>query len=74
MKCEVVQEQLSNYIDGDIAGELRNEITAHLRVCDRCNVLHDSLRKLLLIVADDRILEPPVGYAERLHNFVNRHL
>lgn len=72
--CETVLEQLSNFIDEDIDPGLRAEIEAHLKTCHRCSVLHDSLRKMLVIVADERTFEIPVGYSERLHAFIDRQL
>ena len=74
VNCETVLEQLSNFIDREIDPALRAEIEAHLKMCRRCTVLHDSLRKVLVIVADERAFEIPLGYSERLHAFLDRHL
>jgi len=74
VSCEHVLEQLSNFIDGEVDASLRAEIEAHLRTCRKCSVLHDSLRKVLIIVADERTFEIPVGYSERLHAFIDQHL
>jgi anti-sigma factor RsiW len=74
VNCQTVLEQLSNFIDNEIDPVLRAEIEAHLKGCRRCAVLHDSLRKVLVIVADERAFEIPVGYSERLHAFLDRHL
>jgi hypothetical protein len=37
-------------------------------------VLQDSLRKMLVIVADERTFEIPIGYSERLHGYINRQI
>ena len=74
VSCETVLEELSNFVDGEIGPALRAEIEAHLRTCRRCSVLHDTLRKMLVIVADERTFEIPVGYSERLHVFIDQHL
>ena len=74
VSCETVLEQLSNFVDGDVDPSLRSEIEAHLKMCHRCSVLHDSLRKVLIIVADERTFEVPAGYSERLHAFIDRHI
>lgn len=68
--CAVVLRELSNYIDQDVDPKLRAEIAAHLSGCHRCTVLFDSMRKTLQIVGDERVFELPVGYSERLHNFL----
>ena len=72
--CAEVVKELSNYIDDDIDPKLRAEIENHLRGCRRCSVLLDSMRKTLRIVGDDRVFEVPVGYSERLHNFLAKKL
>jgi len=74
VNCEHVLEQLSNFIGGEIDASLRADIEAHLKMCRKCSVLHDSLRKVLIIVADERTFEIPVGYSERLHAFIDQHL
>jgi anti-sigma factor RsiW len=74
VSCEHVLEELSNFIEGEIEPGLRAEIEAHLKMCRRCSVVHDSLRKVLIIVADERTFEIPVGYSERLHAFIDKHL
>jgi len=72
--CAQVLKELSNYIDEDIDPRLRAEIEEHLRGCRRCSVLLDSTRKTLRIVGDDRVFEIPVGYSERLHQFLTNML
>jgi anti-sigma factor RsiW len=74
VSCEQVLEQLSNFIDGEIEAGLRAEVEAHLKMCRRCSVVHDTLRKMLIIVADERTFEIPTGYSERLHAFIDKHL
>ncbi len=74
VNCETVLQELSNFIDDEIDPILRAEIENHLKSCHRCSVLHDSLRKLVVIVADERTFEIPVGYSERLHAFIDHYL
>ena len=72
--CAQVLKELSNYIDEDVDPQLRAEIEEHLRGCRRCSVLVDSTRRTLRIVGDDRVFEVPVGYSERLHDFLAKKL
>ena len=74
VNCETVLQELSNFIDREIDPALRAEIEAHLKTCHRCSVLHDSLRKVVVLVADERTFEIPAGYSKRLHAFIDRHL
>ena len=74
VSCQHVLKEFSNFIDDDIDPVLKAEIADHLSMCRRCSVLHDSLRKVLIIVGDERTFEIPVGYSERLHAFIDRNL
>jgi anti-sigma factor RsiW len=74
VKCDRVLEELSNYIDEDIDASLRAAIEEHVSGCHRCSVLVDSTRKMLYVVGDERVLEIPVGYSERLHARLAQHL
>ena len=74
VSCERLRDELSNFIDGEIDPVLRDQIVAHRAGCRRCAVLHDTLRQVLVIVADERTFEIPVGYGERLHAFLERYL
>ena len=74
VSCETVLQHLSDFIDDDVNPGLRAEIEAHLSMCHRCSVLHDSLRKVLVIMADERTFEIPIGYSQRLHAFIDQHI
>lgn len=74
VKCDRVLQELSNYIDQDVDPALRREIEEHLRGCHRCSVLVDSTRKMLYVVGDERVLEIPIGFSERLHSFLSDRL
>lgn len=74
VSCKKLAATLSRYMDDEVSMELRLEITRHLSYCRRCEVLLDSVRKVLIISGDDRIFEVPAGYEERLHSFLDQHL
>lgn len=74
VSCKTVIANLSNYLDGEVAPEMRQKIEKHLRGCRRCSAVYDSTRKMLVIVADERTFEIPMGYSERLHAFIDQHL
>jgi predicted anti-sigma-YlaC factor YlaD len=74
VSCHEVLENLSSFIDNEADVLLRAEIEAHLKMCRRCSVLHDTLRQVIVIAADGRIFELPAGYSERLHEFIDQHL
>jgi anti-sigma factor (TIGR02949 family) len=74
VSCKKVIANLSNYLDGEVAPEMRQKIEKHLRGCHRCSAVYDSTRKMLMIVADEQTFEIPMGYSQRLHAFIDQHL
>ncbi len=67
LDCKHVWEHISEYIDKAVDAELRKEIELHLEHCEICSAILDSTRNILILTADDRTFELPVGYSERLH-------
>jgi predicted anti-sigma-YlaC factor YlaD len=72
VSCKTVIANLSNYLDGEAAPEMRQKIEKHLRGCHRCTAVYDSTRKMLVITGDERAFEVPVGYSDRLHGFLDQ--
>jgi anti-sigma factor RsiW len=67
LECKHVWEHISEYIDGSVDAQLREDIERHLEHCEICSAILDSTRNILILTADDRTFELPVGYSERLH-------
>ena len=67
LKCEHVWSYISDYIDDTVDAELRKEIEKHLEHCEICSAVLDSTRNILVLTADERTFELPVGFSERLH-------
>ncbi len=74
LDCKHVWEHISGYIDGLVSAELRKEIERHLETCEICSAILDSTRNILILTADDRTFELPVGYSERLHDRLAKEL
>lgn len=66
IRCEHVLQELSNFLDHEVAEALRREIEEHLRGCRNCTVLVDTTRMTLRLVAENQVFELPPGVAERL--------
>lgn len=66
--CKHVWEHISAYIDGDVDQALRAEIDRHLEHCEICSAVMDSTRNVVVLMADKRVFEIPVGFSERLHS------
>jgi len=74
LNCKHVWKEISNYIDGTVPLELRESIEQHLATCRHCAAVLDSTRNILVLVADERTFELPVGYSERLHARLQREM
>lgn len=67
LECKHVWGYISEYLDGTVDAATREDIERHLEHCDICSAILDSTRNILILTADDRTFELPVGYSERLH-------
>ena len=67
LECKHVWEHISEYIDGTVDARLREEIERHLEHCEICSAILDSTRNILILTADERVFELPLGFSERLH-------
>jgi anti-sigma factor (TIGR02949 family) len=68
LECNQVWEHISEYLDQQITPEVREGIEKHLENCEACSATLDSTRNVLILTADDRTYELPVGYSQRLHD------
>ena len=74
LNCKHVWAHISDYIDDCVAPELRADIERHLEHCEICSAILDSTRNILLLTADDRTFELPVGFSKRLHERLAQEL
>jgi hypothetical protein len=42
-------------------------VQKHLEHCEICSAILDSTRNILILTADERVFELPLGFSERLH-------
>ena len=66
INCEHVWREVSNYLDGQVDAELRAAVEAHVRGCKRCAAVLDGTRNVVQVIGDERVLELPVGFEQRL--------
>jgi anti-sigma factor RsiW len=74
LKCEHVWEYLSEYIDDSLDAETREAVQRHLDTCEICSAVLDSVHNIIILTADDRVFELPVGYSARLHARIDAFL
>jgi predicted anti-sigma-YlaC factor YlaD len=67
IECKHVWEHISEYLDGTLAPEILEQVQKHLEHCEICSAILDSTRNILILTADERVFELPLGYSERLH-------
>jgi len=72
--CKHVWQYISAYIEGDVDAVLRAEIDRHLETCEICSAVLDSTRNVVVLLADDRVFELPLGFSRRLHERIDREL
>jgi hypothetical protein len=74
LECKHVWEHISEYIDNSVDAQLREDIERHLEHCEICSAILDSTRNILVLTADNRTFELPLGYRERLHDRLAKEL
>ena len=72
--CKHIWRELSNYLDGEISADVRRDIEAHVAQCRHCAALLDSTHNVIVLIADERRLELPLGFSTRLRKRLEREL
>ncbi len=72
ISCLEVIRELSNYIDQDVAADLKAQIEAHLPTCKHCSAVYDGSRNVVRLIADDRSFDLPSGFSQRLRNRLSK--
>jgi hypothetical protein len=67
LNCQHVWDQISGYLDHTLDPAVLADVEEHLAHCEICSAILDSTRNILILTADDRVFELPLGYSERLH-------
>jgi hypothetical protein len=70
--CEQVWREISNYVDGGVEAVLRSSMDEHFRTCPRCASLLAGTRNVVQLYGDERMLEVPVGFGQRLEKRLAR--
>jgi anti-sigma factor (TIGR02949 family) len=64
--CQDVVEHLGEYLENEMAADLRASLEQHLSHCRTCQVILDSTRKTIRIVTESGSFEVPGEISERL--------
>ncbi|HSE88463.1 MAG TPA: DUF2275 domain-containing protein [Candidatus Binatia bacterium] len=66
MNCEEVQKYLSDFLDKSLDIARARAIEEHLAACSRCSEEMASLAECQRLVSDLPVVEPPVGFTNRV--------
>lgn len=66
LNCQEVLDQLSDYLEADVAAELRTQIESHLNGCRHCHLEVDSLQTTIQLYRLDDPVGVPLELSERL--------
>jgi predicted anti-sigma-YlaC factor YlaD len=67
MDCRQVLEQVSDYLDADMAQELVQRIEAHFADCSGCRVYVDTVKRTISLYRSEIPLDCPEQVRLRLH-------
>ena len=73
LNCEQVWSEISNYVDGDVEAGLRTAMDEHFRTCARCASVLAGTRNVVRLYGDERMLEAPAGFGQRLEKRLARN-
>lgn len=67
ISCQEVWRDVSDYIDEDLDPLQQARLGQHFAECRHCAALLDGMRNVIALYRDERVLSPPDGFHERLH-------
>jgi hypothetical protein len=74
VKCEQVWREISNYVDEDVDAALRSSMDEHFHTCQRCASLLAGVRNVVRLYGDERMLDVPAGFSQRLEKRLEKRL
>lgn len=66
LRCEEVWREISNYVDDDVDASLRGRMDEHFHGCAKCASVLAGTRNVVALYGDERMLELPAGFSQRL--------
>ena len=72
--CKHVWGYISDYLDAALPEDIRLDVQKHLDHCEICSAILDATRNIIILTADERVFELPVGFSERLHARIDLEL
>jgi hypothetical protein len=74
VECKHVWDQISGHLDGTLDPATLEQVQKRLEHCELCSAILDSTRNILILTAEERVFELPLGFSERLHASSGREI
>jgi predicted anti-sigma-YlaC factor YlaD len=74
ISCAEVRRELSNYIENDLALELREPIEAHMARCEGCRAVFDGINNVVCLVSAEELIELPPQLSKKLYERVRKRI
>ena len=72
--CEEVWRDISDYVDDELDTKQRTALEEHFAECPHCASVLEGTCNVIRLYRDERVLAPPKGFHDRLHERVNQRL
>ena len=59
ISCADFMAAIGDYLEGDVAAEVRAQLEVHLSHCSTCQVVYDSARKTITVLTDSGSFDLP---------------
>lgn len=66
VNCELVWREISNYLENEVAPELRAAMDNHFYACQRCRSVLEGTHNVIRLYGDERMIEIPADFSKRL--------
>jgi predicted anti-sigma-YlaC factor YlaD len=68
--CYEARRELVDYMESDLAADLRDQIDQHLLSCEQCTAIYDGARNVVQLIGNENAFELPPGFSRRLHRLL----
>jgi RNA polymerase sigma-70 factor (ECF subfamily) len=71
-KCNEQIQEIADYIDGELDAKLCAELEEHLKGCENCRLMVDSLKQTVMLCKDGKCVELPESISSRLNEAIKK--
>lgn len=71
-KCTEYLNTLNDYLDGELDDSLCEEIEEHLRGCNNCRIMVDTLKQTVSLCRDGQPEKLPPSLENKLNNLLRK--